>query len=134
MLADLSVAARAVIVALVLVGVAAAAYKVADLAVSNHYLTQIADQQTQLTRLAQDKGTLTGQVGDLKLAVAQQTAAADLAEEKTRSAEAQQAQAKELAGSQAKQSQVRIAALERALANAQSTLHDMMRQNWETQP
>lgn len=134
MLADLSVAARAVIVALVLVVVAAAAYKVADLAVSNRYLTQVADQQTQLTRLALDKGTLTGQVGDLKLAVAQQTAAVDLAEEKTRSAEAQQAQAKELAGSQAKQSQVRIAALERALANAQSTLHDMMRQNWETQP
>lgn len=134
MLADLSVAARAVIVALVLVVVAAAAYKVADLAVSNHYLTQVADQQTQLTRLALDKGTLTGQVGDLKLAVAQQTAAADLAEEKTRSAEAQQAQAKVQAGSQAKQSQVRIAALERALANAQSTLHDMMRQNWETQP
>ncbi|WP_313416949.1 hypothetical protein [Pseudomonas oryzihabitans] len=134
MLADLSVAARAVIVALVLVVVAAAAYKVADLAVSNHYLTQVADQQTQLTRLALDKGTLTGQVGDLKLAVAQQTAAAELAEEKTRSAEAQQAQAKEQAGSQAKQTQVRITALERALANAQSTLHDMMRQNWETQP
>lgn len=134
MLADLSVAARAVIVALVLVVVAAAAYKVADLAVSNRYLTQVADQQTQLTRLALDKGTLTGQVGDLKLAVAQQTAAADLAEEKTRSAEAQQAQAKVQAGSQAKQSQVRIVALERALANAQSTLHDMMRQNWETQP
>lgn len=134
MIADLSVAARAMFAGLILVLVSAAAYKVAELVVSNQYQGRISDLQAQLTTLALDKSTLTGQVGDLKLAVAQQSAAADLAEEKTRSAEAQQVQAKEQAGTLAKQSQVRIAALERALASAQSTLHDMMRQNWEAQP
>lgn len=66
----------------------------------------------------------------LKLAIADQNAALALAEEKTRSAEAQQAQARAYADGLAKQKDKRIRELEAELSDPTKTVSDVLDSHW----
>lgn len=116
---------------LVAVALAFGTYKVVGWQMENTYLHQLDESKTTIINQSTNILTLTQNQTTLQAAIQRQNQAVELAEEKTRHAEELQAQAKAALVSQAKQSDARIAGLQKDLANVQVTLGAMLRKNWE---
>jgi hypothetical protein len=106
-------------------------YVVVGWQMENTYLHQLNDSKTTIINQNTSILTLTQNQTTLQAAIQRQNQAVELAEERTRHAEQQQALAKAALASQAKQSDARIVGLQKDLANVQVTLATLLRKNWE---
>ncbi|APQ14670.1 hypothetical protein BJP27_24155 (plasmid) [Pseudomonas oryzihabitans] len=106
-------------------------YKVVGWQMENTYLHQLDESKTTIINQNTSILTLTQNQTTLQAAIERQNHAVELAEERTRSAEQQQALAKAALASQVKQSDARIASLLKDLNDVQVTLGALLRKNWE---
>lgn len=116
---------------LVAVGLAVGTYTVVGWQMENTYLHQLNDSKTTIINQNTSIQNLTQNQSTLLLAIERQNHAVELAQAQTKHAEEQQALAKAALATQTKQSDARIAGLQKDLKDAQVTLSTMLRKNWE---
>ena len=116
---------------LVAVGLAFGTYTVVGWQMENTYLHQLDESKTTIINQNTSIQTLTQNQSTLLLAIERQNHAVELAQAQTKHAEEQQALAKAALATQTKQSDARIAGLQKDLKDAQVTLSTMLRKNWE---
>ncbi len=116
---------------LVAVGLAVGTYTVVGWQMENTYLHQLNDSKTTIINQNTSIQNLTQNQSTLMLAIERQNHAVELAQAQTKHAEEQQALAKVALAAQTKQSDARIAGLQKDLKDAQVTLSTMLRKNWE---